>query len=69
MFMKVNFKTINRKNGLQLLRSRSDILYDPKGHGNLFGWFDLVYFDLKNSKGPSRGSTQVLCLFPGVLWL
>ena len=30
------------------IRGRHDLLYDPKGHGDLCGRFDLVY-DLKRS--------------------
>ena len=31
----------------------SDLLYDPKGHGALSGWFDLVY-DPKRLRGHKR---------------
>ena len=32
-----------------LIRGRSDLLYDPNGHGDLCGRFDLVY-DLKGHR-------------------
>ena len=32
------------------MRGRRDLLYDPKGHGDLCGRFDLVY-DPKRSQG------------------
>ena len=32
------------------MRGRRDLLYDPKGHGDLCGRFDLVY-DPKRSRG------------------
>ena len=32
------------------MRGRRDLLYDPKGHGDLCGRFDLFY-DLERSRG------------------
>ena len=32
------------------MRGRRDLLYDPKGHGDLCGRYDLVY-DPKSSRG------------------
>ena len=34
----------------RVIRGRHDQLYDPKGHGDLFDRFDLVY-DPKRSRG------------------
>ena len=34
-------------------RDRRDLLYDPKGHGDLCGQFDLAY-DPKRSQGHKR---------------
>ena len=33
-----------------MIRGRRDLLYDPRGHSDLCGWFDLVY-DPKKVKG------------------
>ena len=35
------------------MRGRRDLLYDPKGHGDLCGQFDLAY-DPKRSRGHLR---------------
>ena len=35
--------------GHGVIRSRRDLLYDPKGHGDLYGRFDLVYDPVKVS--------------------
>ena len=29
--------------GYGVIRGHSDLLYDPKGHDDLCGWFDPVY--------------------------
>ena len=26
-----------------VIRGHRDLLYDPRGHGDIFGWFDLVF--------------------------
>ena len=36
--------------GHRVIRGRRDLLYDPKSHGDLCGWFNLVY-DTKRSRG------------------
>ena len=44
--------------GNWVIRGRRDLLYDPKGHGDLCGRFDLVY-DLKGN-GVIRGRRDLL---------
>ena len=45
--------------GPEVIRDRDDILYDTKGHGDLCGWFYLVY-DPKRSRGHNRGHRDLL---------
>ena len=35
--------------GHGVIRGRRDLIFDPKGHGDLCGWFGLVY-DPKRSR-------------------
>ena len=44
--------------GHRVIRGRRDLLYEHKGHGDLCGWFDLVY-DL-NGQGVIRGRRDLL---------
>ena len=34
--------------GHTVITDRRDLLYDPKGHGDLWCWFDQVYDPLKS---------------------
>ena len=36
--------------GHRVNKSRRDLIYDPKGHGDLCGQFDLIY-DLRRLRG------------------
>ena len=45
-----NMKYFMTPKGRRVIRGHCDLLYDPTGHGDLYGLFDLVY-EPKNSRG------------------
>ena len=51
----VGFTQFMTQKGHGVIRDHRDLLYDPKGHGDLCGRFDPVY-DLKRSWGHKRST-------------
>ena len=43
MIFVVGLTEIMTPNVHVVISGRGDLLYDPKGHGDLSGWFDLGY--------------------------
>ena len=51
MTLLVGLTELNTSKDRRDLRGRSDLLYDQKGHGDLYRQFDIAY-DPKTSQGP-----------------